>query len=394
MVKLIQFYSPRGLKLSRAENQYVWDVDGRRYLDCHAQYGSIFLGHRNPKITNAIKEQIEKIYGAYPAFDTEAMEKALESLSKILPRKLEYVYMLNGGGEAVELSLKIARKLTGRKKFISFINAFHGRTMGALSVTWNPRYREGYDPFPWDVKFLPYNKIEELEKEVDNETAGIIVEVIQGEGGLNEGSVEFLKAIREACDRTEAQMIIDEVQTGFGRTGYLWAYQIANVEPDILVAGKSIGGGFPVSLTAVKTELGEKLKEGDHGSTFGGNPVACAALTASIQVLLEEKVVEKTAQVGKIIRGHLEKIKEEFGEVVREVKGRGLMLGIETRFEPTSILKLLQENGVIALRAGRLTVRFLPPYMISTQDIEYVAEALRRILSQVKEEKILTKTQT
>ncbi|MEM1584357.1 MAG: aspartate aminotransferase family protein [Nitrososphaerota archaeon] len=394
MVKLIQFYSPRGLKLSRAENQYVWDTNGRKYLDCHTQYGSIFLGHRNPKITNAIKEQIDKIYGAYPAFDTEAKEKALESLSKILPRKLEYVYMLNGGGEAVELALKITRKITGRKKFISFINAFHGRTMGALSVTWNPKYREGYDPFPWDVKFLPYNKVEELEKEVDDGIAGVIVEVIQGEGGLNEGSVEFLKAIREACDKAGAQMIIDEVQTGFGRTGYLWAHQIANVEPDILVAGKAIGGGFPVSLTAVKTELGEKLKEGDHGSTFGGNPIACAALTASIQVLLEEKVVERVAQTGRIFRESLEKVKEDFGEVVREVKGRGLFLGIETRFEPTSILKLLQDNGVIALRAGRLVVRFLPPYMISTKDIEYAVGTLRNVLSQVKEEKIVTKTQT
>ena len=392
MVRLIQFYSPRGLKLSRAENQYVWDFDGRKYIDCHTQYGSLFLGHRNPRIITAIKDQLDKIYGAYPAFDTEAKEKALESLSKILPRKLEYVYMLNGGGEAVELSLKTARKLTGRKKFISFINAFHGRTMGALSVTWNPKYREGYDPFPWDVRFLPYNKVEEVEREVDNETAGVIVEVIQGEGGLNEASVEFLKAIREACDRTGAQMIIDEVQTGFGRTGYLWAHQIANIEPDILVAGKAIGGGFPVSLAAIKSELGEKLKEGDHGSTFGVNPLACSALTASIQVLLEENVVEKTASIGRVFRESLESIKEEFGEVVREVKGRGLMLGIETRFEPTPILKLLQDNGVIALRAGRLVLRFLPPYMITLQDIQHITEALKRALNQVKEEKITAKT--
>ncbi|MCL7383852.1 MAG: aspartate aminotransferase family protein [Thaumarchaeota archaeon] len=392
MVRLIQFYSPRGLKLSRAENQYVWDFDGRKYIDCHTQYGSLFLGHRNPRIITAIKDQLDKIYGAYPAFDTEAKEKALESLSKILPRKLEYVYMLNGGGEAVELSLKTARKLTGRKKFISFINAFHGRTMGALSVTWNPKYREGYDPFPWDVRFLPYNKVEEVEREVDNETAGVIVEVIQGEGGLNEASIEFLKAIREACDRTGAQMIIDEVQTGFGRTGYLWAHQIANIEPDILVAGKAIGGGFPVSLAAIKSELGEKLKEGDHGSTFGVNPLACSALTASIQVLLEENVVEKTASIGRVFRESLESIKEEFGEVVREVKGRGLMLGIETRFEPTPILKLLQDNGVIALRAGRLVLRFLPPYMITLQDIQHITEALKRALSQVKEEKITAKT--
>jgi acetylornithine/LysW-gamma-L-lysine aminotransferase len=187
-------------------------------------------------------------------------------------------------------------------------------------------------------------------------------------------------------------MIIDEVQTGFGRTGYLWAHQIANIEPDILVAGKAIGGGFPVSLAAIKSELGEKLREGDHGSTFGVNPLACSALTASIKVLLEENVVEKTASIGRVFRESLESIREEFGEVVREVKGRGLMLGIETRFEPTPILKLLQDNGVIALRAGRLVVRFLPPYMIAPQDIQHITEALKRALSQVKEEKMTAKT--
>ncbi|MCS7126473.1 MAG: aspartate aminotransferase family protein [Aigarchaeota archaeon] len=386
MVRLIQFYSPRGLKLSRAENQYVWDINGKRYLDCHAQYGSLFLGHKNMKIINAIKEQLDKIYGVYPAFDTDVKEKALESLSKILPKRLEYVYFLNGGGEAVELSLKITRKLTGRKRFISFINAFHGRTMGALSVTWNPRYREGYDPFPWDVKFLPYNKVEEVEREVDDNTAGVIVEVIQGEGGLNEASIEFLKAIRESCDKTGAQMIVDEVQTGFGRTGYIWAYQYAGIEPDILVAGKSLGGGFPVSLTAVKTELGEKLAEGDHGSTFGGNPLALTALTASINVLLEDNVVEKTVQKGSIFKKRLEEIKYEYKDVVREVKGRGLMIGVETRFDPTEILKRLQDNGVISLKAGRLVVRFLPPYLITSEDIELVVEAFRRILNQIREE--------
>lgn len=394
MLKLIQFYSYRGLKLAKAENQYIWDAGGEKYLDCHTQYGSLFLGHRNPEIVNAIKDQLDIIYGAYPAFDTEAKERALESLAKILPTKLEYVYMLNGGSEAVELALKATRKITGRRKFISFINAFHGRTMGALSVTWNPKYREGYEPFPWEVKFLPYNKVEELEKEIDNETAGVILEVIQGEGGLNDASIEFLKTIREACDRTGSHMIIDEVQTGFGRTGLLWAHQIANVQPDILVAGKAIGGGFPVSLTAFKADLGEKLKEGDHGSTFGVNPLACAALTASIKALLKENVVEKTAQIGGAFKKSLEAVKEEYDEVVRAVKGRGLMIGIETRFEPTQILNLLQENGIIALRAGKLVVRFLPPYMITIQDIELVTETLRKVLSQVKEEKVVTRTST
>lgn len=257
--------------------------------------------------------------------------------------------------------------------------------MGALSVTWNPRYREGYDPFPWDVKFLPYNKIEEAEKGIDGETAGVIVEIIQGEGGLNEASIEFLKTIRESCDKTGAQMIIDEVQTGFGRTGYIWAYQYAGIEPDILVAGKAIGGGFPISLTAVNKELGEKLAEGDHGSTFGGNPLGLAALSAAIDILLEDNVAEKAAEKGSIFKDRLGEVRDEFRDVIREVKGRGLMIGVETRFDPTMIIKLLQDNGIISLKAGRLVVRFLPPYLITYQDIDLVIEALRRILNQIRE---------
>lgn len=393
MLKLIEFYALRGLKIVKGEGQYVWDIDGRKYIDCHTQYGSLFLGHGNPRIVNALKEQLDRIYGLYPAFDTDIKEKAVSLLEKILPKNLEYFYLFNGGAEAVELGLKAVRKITGRKKFISFINAFHGRTMGALSVTWNPRYREGYDPFPWEVKFLPYNKVEAIEKEVDNETAGVILEVIQGEGGLNEASIDFLRAIREACDRHGAKMLIDEVQTGFGRIGYLWAHQYANIEPDVLIAGKSIGGGFPVSLTAFTTEIGGKLKEGDHGSTFGGNPLALRALSAAIETLLEERIVERVTEIGGIFRERLRKVKEEFSDVVREVKGRGLMLGLELRFEPREVIKKLQENNVITLRAGKLVVRFLPPYMITTNDIDDVIESLRTVFTEMRNEKAKTAIQ-
>ncbi|MEM4466663.1 MAG: aspartate aminotransferase family protein [Nitrososphaerota archaeon] len=390
MLKLIEFYAPRGLKIVKSEWQYVWDTEGRKYIDCHTQYGSLFLGHRNPRIVNALKEQLDKIYGLYPAFDTEVKERAISLLEKILPRNLEYFYLFNGGAEAVELGLKAVRKITGRKKFISFINAFHGRTMGALSVTWNPRYREGYDPFPWEVKFLPYNKIEAIEKEVDDETAGVILEVIQGEGGLNEASIDFLKAVREACDKHGAKMIVDEVQTGFGRTGYLWAHQHANIEPDVLIAGKSIGGGFPVSLTAFTNEIGGKLKEGDHGSTFGGNPLALRALSAAIETLLEERIVERVVEIGQIFKENLRKVKEEFSDVVREVKGRGLMLGLELRFDPREVIKKLQENNIITLRAGKLVVRFLPPYMITTNDIDSITESLIRVFMEIRREKVKT----
>lgn len=386
MPKIIQFYTPRGLRVERAEGQYIWDKEGRRYLDCHNEYGVAFLGHRNPRILRYLREQLEKIFVASPAFDSDIKEKALQLLEKVLPKNLQYFYMLNGGSEAVELALKAARKLTGRKKFISFINAFHGRTMGALAMTWNPRYREGYDPFPWNVKFLPYNSVEAVEKEVDEETAAVVVEVIQGEGGLNEASPEFLKAIREACDKTGAQMIVDEVQTGFGRTGYLWAHQFAGVEPDMMTVGKAVGGGFPVSFAAMREEFGGKLKEGDHGSTFGGNPLACAALAGGIEELFENRVVEKAAETGKLLRNVLEKIGKEYEKVARGVKGRGLMIGLDLKFNPKPVIQYLQENGVIALKAGETVTRFLPPYMITREDIELIDRALRRALERFGKE--------
>ena len=212
MLKLMRFYAPRGLKLVKGEGQYVWDSEGRRYLDCHTAHGVGFLGHRNPYVIKSIKEQLEKIMIASPTFDTEIMEESIKLLEKILPKNHTYFYMLNGGAEGIELALKTARRVTGRKKFISFINAFHGRSMGALAVTWNPRYRAGYDPFPWNVDFLPYNRVDVLEKKIDEDVAAIIVEPVQGEGGLAVASKEFLRSIRDSCDRVGALMIIDEIQ--------------------------------------------------------------------------------------------------------------------------------------------------------------------------------------
>ena len=344
MLKLARFYAPRGLKIVRGEGQYVWDSDGKRYLDCHTGHGAAFLGHRNKWVIEELKKQLDEIMVTSPVFSTDAMEEAVKLLEKILPKHLTYFYMLNSGSEAVELALKTARKVTGRKKFISFINAFHGRTMGALGATWNPKYREGYDPFPWEVEFLPYNDPEAVEHSVDDDVAGVIVEPVQGEGGLSVSTPEFLKAIRESCDKVGALMILDEVQTGFGRTGVLWAHERARIKPDILVAGKSLGGGFPLSITTFSEEIGSKLSPGAHGSTYGGNPLALAALRGGIKALFEDRVVEKAAEMGELLKKALEKVVEENEDVARRVKGIGLMIGIELRTNPSKVIQLLQEK--------------------------------------------------
>ncbi len=380
MLKLARFYNPRGLKIVRGEGQYVWDENGRRYLDCHAGHGAAFLGHRNKWVVEELKKQLDKITVTPPVFFTEIMEEAVQMLEKILPKNLTYFYLLNSGSEAVELALKTARKVTGRKKFISFINAFHGRTMAALGATWNRKYREGYDPFPWDVEFLPYDDAEAVETAVDEEVAGVIVEPIQGEGGLAVASPEFLKAIRSACDRNGALMILDEVQSGFGRTGVLWAHQRSGVRPDILVAGKSLAGGFPVSVTAFSEEVGSKLTPGAHGSTFGGNPLALAALKGGITAFFEDRVAEKASKIGEVLRKKLEEIAEE-NALARGVRGMGLMIGVELKVKPTRAIQMLQESGIIALRAGLTVLRFLPPYLINGNDVENLRSTLSKVLN-------------
>ena len=384
MLKLARFYTPRNLKIVKGEGQYVWDVNGRKYLDCHAGHGSAFLGHRNPWVLEELKKQLEKITVASPVFYTETMEEAAKMLEAVLPRHLTYFYMLNGGSEGVELALKATRKITGRKKFLSFINGFHGRTMGALSVTWNPRYRKGYDPFPWEVEFAPYNDVEAVEKMIDEDTAGVIAEPVQGEGGLSVASPEFLKAIRDSCDRVGAFMILDEVQSGFGRTGVLWAHERAGVKPDIMIAGKSLGGGFPLSVVAFSEEIGSKLGTGDHGSTFGGNPLALAALKGGIRALSSDNVVEKAAEAGAALKHALEEIVEGNRFIARGVRGLGLMIGVELRISPKKAIQLLQENGVLALKAGLTIVRFLPPYMITKEDVENLKRTLDKVLKELK----------
>jgi len=384
MLKLARFYAPRGLKIVRGEGQYVWDSDGRRYLDCHTGHGAAFLGHRNKWVVEELKKQLDEIMVTSPVFLTDAMEEAVKLLEKILPKHLTYFYMLNSGSEAVELALKTTRKVTGRKKFISFINAFHGRTMGALGATWNPKYREGYDPFPWEVEFLPYNDPEAVEHAVDDDVAGVIVEPVQGEGGLSVSTPEFLKTIRESCDKVGALMILDEIQSGFGRTGVLWAHERAGVKPDILVAGKSLGGGFPLSVATFSEEIGSKLSPGAHGSTFGGNPLALAALRGGIKTLFEDKVVEKAAEMGELLKKTLEKVVEENEGVARRVKGIGLMIGIELRTNPTKVIQLLQEKGILALKAGLTVLRFLPPYLINQEDVENLRIKLSETLNNIK----------
>ena len=349
--------------------QYVWDDKGNKYLDVHTGHGAAFLGHRNPYVVEEIRKQLDKIIVTPLAYDSDTRDQCLEMLDKILPKNLKNVFFQNSGTEAVELALKIAKKATRRKKIIAFKNSFHGRTLGALMVTWNPKYRKPFFVESENVVFLRFNDVFGVERFVDEETAAIIVEVVQGEGGLSVASKEFLKTIKEKCEEVGCVTIFDEVQTGFGRTGKIWAHQHYNVEPDIMTAGKAIAGGFPISIVATKDWLVSKLETGEHGTTHGGNPLACAALIGGIKAFLKENIADIVNKNSRILRDKLEKIAKEH-KLVRSVKGLGYMIGLELRVPPVNVLKTLQENKVLALKAGLTVLRLLPPYMITYEDME------------------------
>ncbi|BBG24580.1 [LysW]-aminoadipate semialdehyde/glutamate semialdehyde transaminase [Sulfuracidifex tepidarius] len=376
MMKYLELYKSRGLSIVKAKGQYAWDNEGNKFLDLHAGYGVAFLGHRNDKVVEYIKKQLDEVMSLTTAFDTPIREEMLKELDPLKPDDMPYVFLLNSGTEAVEFSLKIAKKITKRKKLVAFKNSFHGRTAGSLSVTWNKKYREPFEPLVGPVEFLEYNNVDAL-KSIGDDVAAVIVEPVQGEGGVIPARLDFIKAIREITKDKGAFMIADEVQTGFGRTGKVWAYQHYGVIPDIVASAKAIGGGFPVSAVFVPEWIAQKLEEGDHGTTYGGNPLAVAAVTAAAKVVKEDNVPEQAATKGDMF---MKLLSEELGahRSVREVRGKGLMIGIDLKLNPGLAIKVLQDNKVLSLKAGITTIRFLSPYLITKEDMEWAVNATRK----------------
>lgn len=377
-MRLISFFGNRGLKIVKGEGQYVWDENGVKYLDLHTGHGVAFLGHRNKIVIEYLSKQMNEIMTLTTAFLTSIRDEMLNELEYVKPDGLDNVFLLNSGSEAVELAIKIAKKITKRRKFVAFKNSFHGRTFAALSLTWNKKYREPFEPLMSDVEFAEFNNIESL-KVIDDSVAGVIVEPVQGEGGVIPARPDFMKELRSIVDNTGAILIIDEVQSGFGRTGKLWAYQHFNIKPDIMTAGKAIGGGFPVSAVFLPDWIANKLDEGDHGSTYGGNPLAMAAVTASIKVLKNDDVINNVNMKGRDFIDLLKANLRDFN-IVRDIRGLGFMIGIDLRVNPSSIIRSLQEERILSLKAGVTTVRFLPPYMITYDDMTYTVNMLRKIL--------------
>ncbi|MDG6223711.1 MAG: aspartate aminotransferase family protein [Candidatus Bathyarchaeota archaeon] len=372
---MAQTFAKRDLTITRGKGALVWDINGNEYIDCTGSYGVAVVGHCHPKVVAAVQKQVETLIACHASFYNDARSELLQKLISIAPKGLDRVFLSNSGAESVECALKLARKKSGKTEIISMMGAFHGKTMGALSATWKKKYRAPFMPLVPGFKHVPANNLEKIKEAITDKTAAIIVEPVRGEGGILMNSDDFLPGLREICDDKNVLLIFDEVQTGFGRTGKVFACEHWNVVPDIMCLAKSVAGGLPMAATFAKEEVMAAFNKGEHSSTFSGNPLVCSAASAAIDVLKEEKLPERAATLGSYFKGKLEELAEKHN-IVREVRGLGLMIGMEMRFDVYNIIMDCMNNGVLVLDAGRNVVRFLPPLVIEKDQINTVVNAL------------------
>ena len=366
--------------IERGSGAYVWDTNGKEYIDCMGGYGVALVGHCNPRVVSAIKTQLDKIITVHSSLYNKTREEFLEKLIKVAPKNLSQVYLNNSGTESVEAAIKFARKFTGKKGMVAMNGSYHGKSYGSLSVTFNPKYRKSFEPLLDNVKFSPFGDIEALRSSVNSDTALVILEPIQGESGIHVAPEGFLQDVRKLCDEKGIILIFDEIQSGLGRTGKMWASQHWETAPDIMCLAKGIAGGVPMGATLVKPEILASISKGEQSSTFGGNPLSCAAGIATIQALTEDGLVENAAKNGKIFREGLERLKEKH-KVIREIRGKGLMIGVEMKFEVKDILFDGITNNLLLLYSGKNILRLLPPLVISDADINKALETLDLILT-------------
>ncbi len=369
-------FTEKPVRIDRGEGARLHGDDGTEYLDFGASYACVPAGHGHPAVVGAVVEQLERLTYVQGSYPTDARDAAYAALADAAPAGLGNVWLANSGTEANEAALKFARHATGRERIVSTMQAFHGRTMGALAATWKRQYKAGFGPLAGGVEFVPYGDADAVAEAVDDETAAVIVEPVQGEGGVNPAPAGYLEAVREATADAGAAMVVDEIQTGLGRTGALWACEAAGVTPDVLTTAKGLANGLPVGATLCADWVAADA--GDHGSTVSGGPAVCAAVAATLGVIAEEELAANAADVGGYLAGALA---ERLGDAVRDVRGAGLMLGVEVRRGANAALRdLALEHRVLALPAGRTVVRLLPPLTVDRDDADAVVEALAAVL--------------
>ena len=366
--------------IEKGQGSHVWDVNNKEYIDCMGGYGVALVGHRNERVVNAIKAQIGRILTVHSSFYNKTREEFLENLIKVAPKGLSQVHLNNSGSESVEAAIKFARKFSGKKGMVAMKGSYHGKSMGALSLTFNPKYRKSFQPLVEKVSFSSYGDIDELRDTVDKDTAFVILEPIQGESGIHVPPDSFLQDVRKLCDENKILLIFDEIQSGLGRTGSMWAADHWKTVPDIMCVAKGIAGGVPMGVTLVRPDILSAMKKGEHSSTFGGNPLSCAAGTATIQALTQDGLIENAKNLGQKLQHGLEELKSKH-KIIREVRGKGLMIGVELKFEVKDILMEGIKNGILLLYSGRNILRFLPPLVISEEDVTKTLKILDELLT-------------
>ncbi|MCZ6596550.1 MAG: acetylornithine/succinylornithine family transaminase [Planctomycetota bacterium] len=375
-------YPKRDVPLVRGRGARVWDAEGREFIDCAAGHGVAALGHGHPRVVEAIQRQAEVLITCPETYPNDRRAEYCARLSSLLPGTMERLFLCNSGAEAVEAALKFARLSTGRSKIVAAKRGFHGRTFGALSATWERKYRAPFEPLVPGFEHMAFDDLEAARAAIDEETACVLVEIVQGEGGVHPGSTLFFQGLRRLCDERGALLVIDEVQTGFGRTGRLFACEHHQLEPDLICLGKAIGGGLPMGAVGIGSRVAE-LPVGAHGTTFGGGPLVCAAALAVLDVLEEERLAERASVVGAWL---LDRLRELDYPLVREVRGLGLMVAIELRQRATPFLKQLLAQGVLALPAGPTGIRLLPPLVITRDELDVAVDTLGGLLSRARME--------
>ena len=369
-------FSEKPIRIEEGDGVFLYDGSDTEYLDMGASYACVPLGHGHPAVHEAVTEQFEKLTYVQASYPNAARTALYESLADTAPGGVDYTWLCNSGTEANEAALKFARSATGDSKIIATMQGFHGRTMRSLATTWKDRYKKPYEPLIGDVAFVPYGDPEAMGDAVDDETAAVIVEPVQGEGGINPASTAFLERTREVTEAAGAALVFDEVQTGMGRTGALWAAERSGVVPDVITAAKGLGNGFPVGATLCREWIAEDY--GSHASTFSGGPVVSAAAGATVETIVEEDVPTHVADVGGYL---MERLREELGDDVREVRGEGLMVGVEVGRGANRALKELALNHrILALPAGRTVVRLLPPLTVEEEHADRVVAALCEVV--------------
>jgi len=359
---------------------HVWDVNNKKYIDCMGGYGVALVGHRNERVVNAIKSQLDKIITVHSSLYSKTREEFLETLFKLAPKGLTQAHLNNSGAEAIEAGMKFARKFTGKKGMVAMNGSYHGKSMGALSLTFNPKYRKSFQPLVEKVTFSPFGNIESLRDTIDDDTAFIILEPIQGESGIHVAPDGFLQDVRKLCDDNGILLIFDEIQAGLGRTGRMWASEHWDTAPDILCIAKGIAGGVPMGVTMVRPDILDCISKGEHSSTFGGNPLSCAAGTATLQALTQDGLIDNADKMGKLFRDGLERLKEKH-TIIREIRGKGLMIGVELKFEVKNILMEGIEKNLLLLYSGRNILRLLPPLVITEEEVTKSLEILDELLT-------------